>query len=49
MEAVKNMADKVTGKGDQQQAGVTNSAAVGFHLRSARLAMWSRWASGSSG
>lgn len=27
MDAVKNMADKMTGKGDQQQPGVTNSAA----------------------
>lgn len=30
MDAVKNLADKVTGNGDAQQAGVTNSAAVSF-------------------
>ena len=28
MDAVKNIADKVTGKGDTQQPGVTNSANV---------------------
>jgi hypothetical protein len=28
MEAIQNITDKITGKGDDQRAGVTNSAAV---------------------
>jgi hypothetical protein len=32
MEAIQNITDKITGKGDDQRAGVTNSAAVSLPL-----------------
>jgi len=34
MEAIKNVTDKITGKGDEQSASVTNSAAVRLLLTS---------------
>jgi hypothetical protein len=44
MEAVKNLAEKVTGSGDAQQPGVTDSAAV-----SHRISFLRQHASGSRG